>query len=493
MIKKIILPFLIAILFISNNTAQEATDSELYKTILSKDSLLFQVGFNTCDISQFENLLSADLQFFHDRDGISDRAKFLNDLKNGLCANPEIRQVKRILVKDKTEIFPMYKNGTLYGAVQNGEHLFYEGGENETGIAKFSNVWTLEKGDWKLTTSLSFDHGVYQEPKAAQVFFENDSAIEQWLKENKVPTLGLGVIEAGKLQQIKVFGALENGSAAPYNTVFNVASLTKPVTAMVTLKLVSLGQWNLDEPIDAYWTDPDVAHDANSKILTTRHILSHQSGFTNWRGNNKDGKLYFEFMPGTKYQYSGEGFEYLRSALEEKFKKPLNQLASELIFTPLKMTDTQFVWDEEKYSSRYAFNADKEGNVYETVKRTNPNAADDLLTTIEDYGKFLVSVMNRDGLSENVYKDMIANQVVTKKGKHFGLGFEIYNFKNGEYAISHGGADKGVQTIVFLFPRTKKGLLIFTNVDDGYKVYEPIISQYLGEQGQEIIAIETAE
>ncbi len=81
----------------------------------------------------------------------------------------------------------------------------------------------------------------------------------------------------------------------------------------------------------------------------------------------------------------------------------------------------------------------------------------------------------------------------TKKGKHFGLGFEIYNFKNGEYAISHGGADKGVQTIVFLFPKTKKGLLIFTNVDDGYKVYEPIISQYLGEQGQEIIAIETAE
>ena len=491
MIKKIILPFLITILFISKISAQEAKNSELYNTILSKDSLLFQVGFNTCDISQFEHLLSTDLQFFHDKDGISDRAKFLKDLKNGLCANPEIRQVKRILVDDKTEIFPMYKNGTLYGAVQNGEHLFYEGGENEPGIAKFSHMWILENGDWKLRTSFSFDHGVYHKPKVEPAFFEKDSTVEHWLKANKIPILGLGIIENGTLQEIKVFGELENGKAAPYNTVFNVASLTKPVTAMVTLKLVSSGQWNLDEPLEKYWIDPDVANSPNSKILTTRHILSHQSGFPNWRGNNKDGKLHFEFTPGTKYQYSGEGFEYLRKALEAKFKKPLDQLASERIFMPLHMTDTQFVWDEAKYGARYASNHHNDGNRYETVKRKSPNAADDLLTTVEDYGNFLVSVLNGDGLSESVYRDMVTHQIATTNGKHFGLGFERYDFKNGEYAISHGGADKGVQTIMFLFPETKKGLLIFTNVDDGYKVYEPILSQFLGKQGQEIIAIET--
>jgi hypothetical protein len=88
---------------------------------------------------------------------------------------------------------------------------------------------------------------------------------------------------------------------------------------------------------------------------------------------------------------------------------------------------------------------------------------------------------------------MIGPQVATKNGKHFGLGFEIYNFKNGDYAISHGGSDKGVQTIVFIFPKTKRGLLIFTNMDEGNKLYEKIISHYLGEQGKEIIRIETTE
>src|SRR5687768_409468 len=76
---------------------------------------------------------------------------------------------------------------------------------------------------------------------------------------------------------------ISKGNPAPFNTIFNVASLTKPVTAMLTLKLVSMGNWHLDEPLAKYWTDPDVVNDAWSKKLTTRHILSHQTGFVNWR------------------------------------------------------------------------------------------------------------------------------------------------------------------------------------------------------------------
>jgi CubicO group peptidase (beta-lactamase class C family) len=491
MTKKIILSFIITIIFISNSKAQVDKNSELYKIILSKDSLLFNVGFNTCDIKQFENLLSNNLKFYHDKDGVSDKTKFLYDLKNGLCKNSETRQVKRILVKESTEIFPLYKNGILYGAIQNGEHLFYESHESQADSAKFSNVWMLENGDWKLTTSLSFDHGVYQTPKSENLIFENDTAIEKWLKENKVPTLGLGIIEEGKLKQIKVFGEIKNGVTAPYNTIFNVASLTKPVTAMVALKLVSLGKWNLDEPVYKYWTDPDIANDSRNKKLTTRLILSHQTGFPNWRWMNDNKKLSFQFDPGTKYQYSGEGLEYLRKALEKKFKKSLQQLANELIFQPLKMYDTRYVWDKNVDTSRLAIGYDKNGKAYETVKSKTPNAADDLLTTIEDYGKFLISVMNSDGLAKKVFDEMISNQVATLKGKHFGLGFEIYDLGNREYALSHGGTDHGVQTIVFILPKTKQGLLIFTNSDTGVSIYENLLKHYLGENGTKIFDIET--
>jgi CubicO group peptidase (beta-lactamase class C family) len=270
-----------------------------------------------------------------------------------------------------------------------------------------------------------------------------------------------------------------------------VASLTKPITAMVALQLVSKGKWQLDEPLYKYFTDVDIAKDARHKLLTTRIILSHQTGFSNWRGNNPDGKLHFEFTPGTKYQYSGEGFEYLRKALENKFHKPLNQMAQELIFNPLKMTDTQFFWDEKTDSARFAIGYNPAGAPYSIQKNKKPNAADDLITTIADYGKFLVNLLQGGGLSKKVYAEMLHEQVATKKNKYFGLGLEIYDLGKNGIALSHGGADKGCQTIVFVLPQTQQGIIIFTNVDDGYKVYEKLLLHYLGDVGRQIIDIET--
>ncbi|WP_291287819.1 class A beta-lactamase-related serine hydrolase [Flavobacterium sp.] len=496
--------FLIAMFLFQFQTgfSQEKKGSELYQTIMSKDSLLFNVGFNTCDISQFENLYTDDFEFYHDRDGPSDKATFLVNLKKGLCRSVETYKARRYLVPGSTEVYPLYNKGVLYGAVQMGIHQFYEKsiGKNESfadakekfgSTARFTHVWLLANGVWKLKRSFSYDHQYVSTAGTKSDIFDNDAEIKKWLVQNNIPALGIGLINDGKLQEVKVFGELKKGVAAPYNSIWNVASLTKPVTAMVTLKLVSAGKWDLDEPLYKYWTDPDIANDPNTKLLTTRIILSHQTGFPNWRFMNKSGKLDFKFKPGTKYQYSGEGLEYLRRALEKKFHKTLDQLAGELVFKPLKMNDTQLVWNDKIDLSRYAIGYDNKGNAYEPTKNKTANAADDLLTTIEDYGTFLCSVMNSDGLSKKVFEDMTSHQVQTKKNKYFGLGFEIYDLGDNDYALSHGGADQGVQTIFLLLPKTKQGLIIFTNVDDGYKVYEKIVTHYFGEKGQKIIDIET--
>ncbi|WP_317740574.1 serine hydrolase domain-containing protein [Chryseobacterium soli] len=321
--------------------------------------------------------------------------------------------------------------------------------------------------------------------------FDTDAGIENWLKELKVPALGLGIIEDGKLKQIRVFGKMKDDISAPYNTIFNVASLTKPVTTMVVLQLVSQGKWDLDEPLYKYWTDPDIANDPRNKKLTTRIILSHQTGFPNWRYMKENKKLSFDFDPGTKFQYSGEGFEYLRKAIESKFKKPLEQLAKELIFEPLKMKDTNYIWDKNTDKSRFAVGYNKNGKPYEVEENTTANAADDLHTTIEDYGNFLAHILNGGSLSKDVYQEMMKRQAETRKNKYYGLGFVIYDLGNGEYAVSHGGNDSGTHCITVFFPKTKQGLLIFTNVDDGYKVYDRLLSHYLGENGQKIIDIET--
>jgi CubicO group peptidase (beta-lactamase class C family) len=481
----------ILLLLCCSSFSQEEQNSALYKTILSKDSLLFNIGFNTCDIKQFENLYTDDFEFFHDKDSISNKTQFLATLKKGLCAPNAKFKYRRALLDGSTEIYPLSKNGILYGAIQMGHHRFYESTEEnpeKTGsVAQFMHVWLLKNHEWKLARSLSYNHQMISSTGGKSNLFDNDAETEKWLKENNVPALGIGIITDGKLKQIKVFGEVKKGVSAPYNTIWNVASLTKPITAITTLKLVSAGKWNLDEPLYKYYIDPDLAKDPYLKLLTTRIVLSHQTGFPNWRS----GKLDFKFKPGTQYQYSGEGFEYLRKALENKFHKSLEKLSAELIFEPLKMKDSQLIWNDKIDLPRYAMGYDDKGKAYEPTQNKTANAADDLLTTIEDYGNFLCSVMNSEGLSKKVFDEMNSHQVATKKNKFFGLGFEIYDLGNENYALSHGGADKGVQTIFILLPKTKQGLLIFTNVDDGYKIYENIVVHYLGENGRKIVDIET--
>ncbi len=149
-------------LMMQHVSAQVDGGSDLYKTVLSLDSLLFSVGFNTCDIDRFEKLLGDDFEFFHDKDGISFKPDFIKNLRNGLCASPATYQSRRELVRESTEIYPLYKRDILYGAIQKGIHRFYEkiSGREETqaGSARFVSIWLLDNSGWTLYRCLSFDH-----------------------------------------------------------------------------------------------------------------------------------------------------------------------------------------------------------------------------------------------------------------------------------------------------------------------------------------------
>jgi CubicO group peptidase (beta-lactamase class C family) len=469
--------------------------SVLYKTIKEKESLLFNLGFNNCDIKQFENLIDEIFEFYHDQSGITNsKEEFISGVENGLCKLPY--KPRRILSENLMEVYPLERNGVLYGAIQTGIQNFYAVEENKseylTSVAKFTHVWILENGDFKLSKGLSYNHKDFEKPFNQELLFTDKNETERWLKQKHIPALGIGFIKDGKIEKINVFGELQTNKPAPINTLWNVASMTKPITAIVALKLINAGKWDLDEPIYKYYTDNDVLNDPRSQLLTTRIILSHQTGFPNWRGNNGNGKLSFEFEPGKKYQYSGEGYEYLRKALESKFKKSLDQLARELIFNPLKMKDTRFVWDDKIDSTKFAKWHNERGELYETQKNTTANAADNLLTTVEDYSKFLVHILNGAGISKKLFKEMISDQVKINDYKHFGLGWwvdESIN-ENNDFALVHGGDDIGVHTIAFIVPKTKHALLIFTNSDNGTDAFAEILVKYLGKDGEGILNIE---
>ena len=153
--------FLILLTFSVSGFAQVEPASELYQTLKQKDSLLFNVGFNNCDFSQFENLVGNDLKFYHDKGGITNsKADFIESMKNGICKS-EYKPMRK-LVKNSLVVYPLRKNGVLYGAIQMGIHEFYERQkgkpDNLTSTAKFTHVWLLENGNWKLTEVLSYDH-----------------------------------------------------------------------------------------------------------------------------------------------------------------------------------------------------------------------------------------------------------------------------------------------------------------------------------------------
>lgn len=302
--------------------------------------------------------------------------------------------------------------------------------------------------------------------------------LEQQMQNRHVPAVGIGVIEEGKVIRKEVIGELEAGVPATPDAIFNVASLTKPIFAMLVLKLVELGEWDLDTPIHPHWIDHEIKEDTRHELLTTRILLSHQSGFPNWRWNHPSGKLAFEFDPGTRYQYSGEGFEYLKNAIQQKMGKPLQFLADSLLFTPLGMSHSSLVWGMEMDQQPFAKWHDKKGGLYDTHKRKEGLAADDLLTTVGDYCTFSLDVINGAGLSPSLYKDMISPQVKVNRKVDYGLGWLVVKgLPNGEYALVHSGADQGVRTMVILLPQSKSGVIVFTNGDKGNKIIRRLMRE----------------
>jgi len=452
-------------------------NSPLFLELKKQDSIFFERGFNQCDFDYLEKTIAHDLRFYHDKGGSQDRATFFQNMRNNICSNTNKKPIRKVEEASLT-VYPLHNDGILYGAIQSGIHYFYirEVGKDDvwTSTAKFTSVWLLESGLWKLRDVLSYNHQD-PEPNAGIT-----SAVMQMLKDNRVPALGLGIIEGGKVTRTEVYGMLDSKTVAPPNTIFKVASLTKPIVALTTLRLVEKGLLDLDEPLYKYWIDPDLKSDIRYRKLTPRIILSHQTGFPNWRYMRDSKKLAFEFEPGSKYQYSGEGFEYLRKAVESKLKKSIEVLARDYLFQPADMNDTRFWWDKSMDESRYARNFDTSGNVIPITKYHDANAAANLLTTVEDYSKFLAYVLDGAGLSEPLLNEMHKSQVQTGKDDYFGLGWEkLTNFSNGEYALLHSGKDPGVSTLAVMFPKSKNGYLIFLNGDNAMKIYEGMLSQYL--------------
>lgn len=153
--------FLFTAILIQNSSAQIDESSELFKVLSEKDSLLFEEGFNKCNLELTESLISKELDFYHDVSGIQDREMFFNAIRKNICSGSLQKPIRK-LAENSLKVFPLRNQGELYGAIQKGSHNFFLREDDkelvQTSSAKFTHVWILEEEIWKLKTVLSYDH-----------------------------------------------------------------------------------------------------------------------------------------------------------------------------------------------------------------------------------------------------------------------------------------------------------------------------------------------
>ena len=147
--------------FIHLAKAQVQENSSLFQDLKAQDSVFFERGFNRCDLDYLKNQVKDDLRFYHDQGGFQDKTKFLESTANNICGSPAQKPIRKV-DGESLDVFPLYSDGKIYGAIQSGIHHFYIREKDKkdlwTSTARFTHLWILEKESWKLTEVLSYDH-----------------------------------------------------------------------------------------------------------------------------------------------------------------------------------------------------------------------------------------------------------------------------------------------------------------------------------------------
>lgn len=145
-----------------SSQAQLPSDHPVHITLTQLDSVLFEQGFNRCRLDLVDSVVAPEFTFIHDQNGIQDKATFLTTFEQSICANPDRKPIR--VLEGELEVFPLYNEGVMYGAIQRGAHGFYiqepDSPLYKTSEALFTHVWffDLETEHWQLHQSLSFDH-----------------------------------------------------------------------------------------------------------------------------------------------------------------------------------------------------------------------------------------------------------------------------------------------------------------------------------------------
>jgi CubicO group peptidase (beta-lactamase class C family) len=315
-----------------------------------------------------------------------------------------------------------------------------------------------------------------------------DRQITERMEAGHIPGASVAVIDGGKVAWARGYGvtAAENGKPVNAETLFQAASISKHVAALIALHLVDEGKLSLDEDVNRKlrsWKVPENEFTRTEKV-TLRRLLNHSAGLTihgfpGYAAGEPvatlvevlDGKkpanteaVRVDIVPGTKWRYSGGGYEVAQQLILDVAGKPFAQLAREIIFNPLGMSRSTF---EQPLPARLEDNAASahlgSGATVKGRWHTYPEqAAAGLWTTPSDLARIVIELQT----GGHVLKPETQRQMLTKVLGDYGLGLSLQD-QNGQKAFSHGGSNVGFQCMMVGLEERGKGVVVMTNSDRG--------------------------
>lgn len=344
-----------------------------------------------------------------------------------------------------------------------------------------------------------------------------------------VPGAAIAVVDRGRLAWSRSFGVKNILTRDPVreDSLFEAASMTKPVFAYVVMRLADEKRLDLDKPLVAYRRPAYLGQDPNLELVTARHVLAHSTGLPNWGS----GPLVTRNAPGSNYAYSGEAFIWLQLVVETIMGMGLGDVMQAKLFGPAGMSRSSFGWDAEIAGSAvFGHSEPPEGeqklppqptrelgdrllriaskrrkpiaswtyeDSIEAMRETDPktppsthdllvNSAGGLLMTASDYAKFMALMMDRPEraaweISDAARRAMLTPQLdVRGQDISRGLGWELEQSSGGPL-FQHSGSNYGIfKTLGVGDARGGRAIVVFTNAANGNALAARVVRQATG-------------
>jgi CubicO group peptidase (beta-lactamase class C family) len=338
--------------------------------------------------------------------------------------------------------------------------------------------------------------------------------IRERLAHHKVAAVSVAVINNGKVEWARAYGVTDatTGVPADTDTLFQAASISKPVSAIAALRMVAAGKLSLDEDVNAKLSSWKVPPHSFGKPVTLRGLLSHTAGTTvhGFPGyaasapmatavqvltGEKPGntaKVIVDIEPGSTFRYSGGGYTVMQLLLSDVARKPFEVLLRESVLEPFEMTRSTF---EEPLPQSLHGNAarahTRDGKPIPGNWHSYPEqAAAGLWTTPTDLAKLMLAVQRAQAGETKLLPAGLTREMLTPVRGNYGLGWGLRG-EGDNLSFSHGGSNAGFRCFAFAYAAKGQGAVVMTNSDTGDALASEILRSIAAEYGWLDYKVET--